>query len=257
VTEPTDEVLTDYRDGIATITINRPEARNAITAGVAAAIAAAIDTLETRSDLAVGVITGAGGTFCAGMDLKAFTRGESPSIPGRGFGGLTESPPSKPLIAAVEGWALAGGCELALSADIIVAARTAKFGIPEVKRGLVAAAGGLLRLPKALPYPIAMRLALTGDPIGAEEAERFGLVSLLADEGRALSEAHRVAAAIAANGPLAVRATKRIVAEAADWTDAAAFDAQRAIAAPVFSSSDAREGALAFAEKRAPRWRGE
>src|SRR5262245_58552255 len=135
------------------------------------------------------------------MDLKAFTRGESPSIPGRGFGGLTESPPSKPLIAAVEGWALAGGCELALSADIIVAARTAKFGLPEVKRGLIAAAGGLLRLPKALSYPVAMRLALTGDPIGAEEADRFGLVSLLTEHGQALSAARRIAAVVAANGP--------------------------------------------------------
>jgi enoyl-CoA hydratase len=257
MTDPAHEVLTEYRDGIATITINRPDARNAITAGVAAAIAAAIDTLEQRHELAVGILTGAGGTFCAGMDLKAFRRGESPSIPGRGFGGLTESPPSKPLIAAVEGWALAGGCELALSADIIVAARTAKFGLPEVKRGLVAAAGGLLRLPKALPYPVAMRLALTGDPIDAEEADRFGLVSLLADHGEALAAARGVAAVIAANGPLAVRATKRIIADTAAWTDASAFEAQRAIAAPVFSSSDAQEGALAFVEKRAPRWRGE
>ncbi|WP_328600738.1 crotonase/enoyl-CoA hydratase family protein [Actinomadura physcomitrii] len=251
------EVLTEYSDGIALITINRPRAKNAVNAATAAAIAAAVDTLEERSDLAVGIITGAGGTFCAGMDLKEFTRGESASIPGRGFGGLTESPPSKPLIAAIEGWALAGGCELALSADLVVAARTARFGLPEVKRGLVAMAGGLLRLPKALPYPVAMRIALTGDPITAEEAQRFGLVSVLSEEGGALAAAKELAATIAANGPLAVRATKRIVSESARWTDADAFETQRAIAQPVMQSADAREGALAFAEKRAPAWRGE
>ncbi|MFE9327551.1 crotonase/enoyl-CoA hydratase family protein [Nocardia sp. NPDC052278] len=250
------DVITEYAEGVAVITINRPHARNAVTAEVAAAIADAVDTLEQRDDLSVGILTGAGGVFCAGMDLKAFARGESPSIPGRGFGGLTESPPTKPLITAIEGWALAGGCELALSADIIVAARTARFGLPEVKRGLVAAAGGLLRLPKALPYPVAMRLALTGDPLDAVEAERFGLVSVLTDEGAALKTARELAATIAANGPLAVRATKRIVSEAAAWTDLAAFETQRAIAGPVMKSADAREGAVAFAEKRAPVWRG-
>lgn len=252
-----DDVLTEYTSGVALITINRPEARNAITAGVAEGIAAAIDELEARPDLAVGILTGAGASFCAGMDLKAFARGESPSIPGRGFAGLTESPPTKPLIAAVEGWALAGGCELALSADVIVAARTARFGLPEVKRGLVAAGGGLLRLPKALPYPVAMRVALTGDPITAEEAAHFGLVSLLAEEGAALSGARDLAATIAANGPLAVRATKRIVAEAAEWTDLEAFEEQRAIASPVLRSTDAMEGARAFAEKRSPVWRNQ
>ncbi|MFE3059506.1 crotonase/enoyl-CoA hydratase family protein [Nocardia sp. NPDC059239] len=257
MTELADEVLTEFANGVALITINRPKAKNAMNAAAAAAIAKAIDTLEERADLSVGIITGAGGVFCAGMDLKAFTRGETPSIPGRGFGGLTESPPTKPLIAAIEGWALAGGCELALSADLVVAARTARFGLPEVKRGLVATAGGLLRLPKALPYPIAMRVALTGEPISAEEAERFGLVSVLCEEGDALSAAMDLAATIAANGPLAVQATKRIVSEAAGWTDIEAFEAQRAIAKPVMKSADAREGALAFAEKRAPVWRGE
>ncbi|QSE90806.1 crotonase/enoyl-CoA hydratase family protein [Rhodococcus pseudokoreensis] len=257
MTELADEVLTEFADGIALITINRPKAKNAMTAAAAAAIADAIDTLEQRADLTVGIITGAGGVFCAGMDLKAFTRGESPSIAGRGFGGLTESPPTKPLIAAIEGWALAGGCELALSADLVVAARTARFGLPEVKRGLVATAGGLLRLPKALPYPVAMRIALTGEPISAEEAERFGLVSILCEEGEALSAAKDLAATIAANGPLAVRATKQIVSEAAGWTDADAFESQRAIARPAMKSADAREGALAFAEKRSPVWRGE
>lgn len=251
------EVLTDFADGVVVITINRPHARNAVTAAVAASIARAVDELERRDDLAVGILTGAGGVFSAGMDLKAFARGESPSIPGRGFGGLTEAPPTKPLIAAVEGWALAGGFELVLSADIVVAASTARFGLPEVKRGLVAASGGLLRLPKVLPYPVAMRIALTGDPITAEEAARFGLVSMLTDHGAALSAARDLAATIVANSPLAVQATKRIVSEAASWTDLEAYAAQRAIADPVINSADAQEGALAFAEKRAPVWRGE
>jgi enoyl-CoA hydratase len=253
----TDEVLTDFADGIALITINRPAARNAVNRAVSEAIAAAVDELEARSDLVVGILTGAGGTFCAGMDLKAFARGEVTSVPGRGFAGLTESPPAKPLIAAVEGWALAGGCELALSADMIVAARTARFGLPEVRRGLVAAAGGLLRLPKALPYPVAMRVALTGDPITAEEAFSHGLVTELTEEGGALAAARELGLRIAANAPLAVRATKRIVSAAAGWTDEQAWTRMREIAAPVLASRDAREGATAFAEKRAPVWRAE
>ncbi|KMS82404.1 crotonase/enoyl-CoA hydratase family protein [Prauserella rugosa] len=252
----TDSVLTEFADGVALITINRPEARNAVDRSVAEGIAAAIDEFEARADLTIAILTGTEGTFCAGMDLKAFTRGETPSIPGRGFGGLTEKPPTKPLIAAVEGWALAGGCELALSADLIVAASDAKFGLPEVKRGLVAAAGGLLRLPKALPYQLAMQVALTGDPLTAEMAHQHGLVNTLTDPGRALDEARALATRIAANGPLAVRATKQIVSGAVDWTDAEAFTRQSDIAAPVFDSADAQEGARAFAEKRAPVWRG-
>jgi len=250
-------VLTEFSDGIAVITINRPESRNAVDLGVAEGIAAAIDEFETRNDLTVAILTGAGGTFCAGMDLKAFTRGERPSLPGRGFGGLTERPPTKPLIAAVEGWALAGGCELALTADLIVAARDAKFGLPEVKRGLVAAAGGLLRLPKILPYQLAMHVALTGEPLTAETAHAHGLVTMLAEPGQALATARELAATIAANGPLAVRATKQIIAMAIDYTSADAFAAQQNLAAPVFTSADAQEGARAFAEKRPPVWKGE
>ncbi|GAA4883225.1 crotonase/enoyl-CoA hydratase family protein [Saccharopolyspora cebuensis] len=250
-------VLTEIGDGVAVITINRPEARNAVDLSVAEGLAAAVDELESRSDAVIGVITGAGGTFCAGMDLKAFTRGERPSVPGRGFGGITERPPSKPLIAAVEGWALAGGCELALACDLVVASREAKFGIPEVKRGLVAGAGGLLRLPKTLPYQLAMELALTGDPLSAEAAHEHGLVNSLTEPGEALQGARALAARIAVNGPLAVRATKQIVAGAVSWTDAEAFRWQQEIMAPVMTSADAQEGARAFAEKRAPVWRGE
>jgi enoyl-CoA hydratase len=250
-------VLTEFGDGVAIITINRPEARNAVDLEVAEGIAAAIDEFETRNDLAVAILTGAGGTFCAGMDLKAFARGELPSLPGRGFGGLTERSPTKPLIAAVEGWALAGGCELALAADLIVAARDAKFGLPEVKRGLVAAAGGLLRLPKILPYQLAMQVALTGEPLTAETAHAHGLVNILSEPGQALAMARELAATIAANGPLAVRATKQIIAMAIDYPSTDAFAAQRKFTEPVFVSADAQEGARAFAEKRSPVWRGE
>ncbi|MFJ6263385.1 crotonase/enoyl-CoA hydratase family protein [Rhodococcus erythropolis] len=249
-------VLTDFSDGVAIFTLNRPEAKNAVNLEVSQALAAAVDEFEARSDMTIGILTGSGGTFCAGMDLKAFARGERPSIPGRGFGGITERPPTKPLIAAVEGWALAGGCELALSTDLIVASRGAKFGLPEVKRGLVAAAGGLLRLPRILPYQLAMEIAITGEPFTAERAYQYGLVNRIAEPGEALVIARELATRVAANGPLAVRATKQIVSMAANYTDPDSFIAQRQFIDPVFSSSDAKEGALAFAEKRAPVWTG-
>ncbi|MQY26028.1 crotonase/enoyl-CoA hydratase family protein [Nocardia aurantia] len=252
----TDSVRTEFDGGVAVITIDRPEARNAIDRATAERIAAAVDEIDARSDVTVAILTGAGGTFCAGMDLKAFVRGENPIVRGRGFGGLTEAPPAKPLIAAVEGWALAGGFELVLSADLVVASRTAKFGIPEVKRGLVAAAGGLLRLPKTLPYQLAMEIALTGDDLSAEVAHRHGVINVLTEPGAALDGARQLAARIAANAPLAVRATKRIVASAADWAAAEGFRAQREAVKDVMTSEDAREGAVAFAEKRPPVWRG-
>ncbi|UEA60170.1 crotonase/enoyl-CoA hydratase family protein [Gordonia otitidis] len=249
-------VHTEFADGIAVVTIDRPDARNAVDQEVAQQLAAAMDEFERRDDITIGILTGAGETFCAGMDLKAFTRGELPSVPGRGFGGIASAPPSKPLIAAVEGWALAGGCELALSADLIVAAEDAKFGLPEVKRGLAAAAGGLLRLPKILPYQLAMEIALTGDPITAVRAHEFGLVNTLAPSDGALDAARELAGRIAANGPLAVRATKQVVSMAIRYTDPELFAAQRGILDPVFASDDAQEGARAFAEKRAPTWTG-
>jgi enoyl-CoA hydratase len=253
----TKSVLTEFDDGIAIITINRPYARNAIDRATAMGIAAAIDELESRPDLTVGILTGAGETFCAGMDLKAFVRGENPAVRGRGFGGVTEQPPVKPLIAAVEGWALAGGFELVLSADLVVASRVAKFGIPEVKRGLVAAAGGLLRLPKTLPYQLAMEIALTGDDLTAEVAHRHGVVNVLTEPGEALNGAKALARRIAINAPLAVRATKEIMSWAVRWTDQEAFTAQAGMVKQVFDSDDAQEGARAFAEKRAPVWRGQ
>ena len=252
-----DEVLVDVDDGVAVITINRPEARNAVNEAVARGIAAAIDELDPRRDVSALVLTGAGGTFCAGMDLKGFLAGENSMAGGRGFGGITQRPPATPVVAAVEGYALAGGFEIALACDLIVASEEATFGLPEVTRGLVAGAGGLLRLPRQIPYHIALEIALTGDRFPAARLHAAGLVNRLVPPGEALAEARELAGRIGRNAPLALAATKRIVTESADWPQAEAFDRQGEIAGPVFTSADAIEGAAAFAEKRPPVWRGE
>ncbi|MCR0981079.1 crotonase/enoyl-CoA hydratase family protein [Roseomonas populi] len=251
-----DEVLVEHEDGIAVITINRPGQRNAINRAVSLGVCAAVDELDARDELRVGILTGAGGTFCAGMDLKAFLRGEVARIEGRGLLGICMTPPRKPLIAAVEGYALAGGFEAVLACDLLVAARDARFGLPEAKRGLAAAGGGLLRLPRLVPPRIAMELALTGDTIGAERLERYGLVNVLAEPGAALEEALRLARRIIDNGPLSVAASKRVLVEQADWPTGGMFERQAAITDPLLASEDAREGAAAFAERRAPRWQG-
>jgi enoyl-CoA hydratase len=248
-------VLTRVQDGVLVITINRPEVRNAINTATAEGIAAAIDELESRDDLVAGVITGAGSSFCAGMDLKAFLAGERPSVPVRGFAGIVEKPPEKPMVAAVEGHAIAGGFEIALACDVIVAAENALFGLPEVRRGLVAGGGGLMRLPTRVPYGLAVEWALTGAFVPAVRAAEVGLVNRLTAPGEALTSALELAVTIAANGPLAVRATKRILVESRDWPSSEAFDRQREISEPVRASEEAREGARAFAEKRAPQWR--
>jgi enoyl-CoA hydratase len=249
-------VLVERRDGVQIISINRPEARNALNAEAAHLIAAAADELDADNRLRVGVLTGAGGTFCAGMDLKAFLRGEKPSVEGRGFGGITKAPPRKPLIAAVEGHAVAGGFELLLACDMVVAAETSKLGVPEVKRSLVAGGGAAMLLPRRIPVAAAMELLLTGNPVSAERALALGLVNRVTPHGSALHGALELAAEIAANGPLAVAATKAIAREQADWTWAEGWDRQERIYAPVFASQDAREGATAFAEKRPPVWQG-
>jgi enoyl-CoA hydratase len=251
-----DAVLVETRDNVLVITISRPEARNAVNGEVAQGVAAALDRLDAEPGLAVGILTGGGGTFSSGMDLKGFLRGETPVVEGRGLAGLTQAPPRTPLIAAVEGWALAGGFEMVLACDLVVAARDAKFGLPEVKRSLVAGGGGLIRLPRRLPYHLAMELALTGDPLGAEAAHGAGLVNRLTEPGGALDGALELAATVAANGPLALTATKEIVRRSLDWTEDEAWKQQNDIMVPVFGSEDAREGAAAFAEKRPPRWQG-
>ena len=250
------EVLVEHEDGMVIITINRPQARNAVNRAVSYGVCAAIDELDARDDLRVGILTGAGGTFCSGMDLKAFLRGEVTRVEGRGILGIALTPPRKPLIAAVEGYALAGGFEAMLACDLTVAARNAQFGLPEVKRGLAAAAGGLLRLPRLIPPRIAMELALTGDMMSAERAAQYGLVNVLTEPGQALEEAKRLAARIIANAPLSVAASKRVMVEQRDWPLAEMFSRQQEITGPVLQSADAREGAAAFAEKRKPNWKG-
>jgi enoyl-CoA hydratase len=250
-------VFSTVEDGVAVLTINRPEARNAINGEVARALAAAADEMDGRKDVAVIILTGAGGNFSAGMDLKGFLTGDLPVVPGRGFGGLVEQPPVKPVIAAVEGYALAGGFELALACDLIVASEEAKFGLPEVTRGLAAAAGGLLRLPRRIPYHLAMEIALTGGHFAAPVLREAGLINSLVPAGEALEGARALAARVAKNAPLALAASKRVIVESADWSSGEAFARQGEITAPVFTSADAREGALAFAERRAPEWKGE
>jgi len=249
-------VLTERRGRILLITLNRPDARNAVNAALAQGVAAALDELDGDVDLAVGVLTGAGSGFCAGMDLKAFMRGESAWVDGRGFAGIVQGPPRKPLIAAIEGFAVAGGLEVALACDLIVATGGAKLGIPEVKRSLVAAGGALLRLPRRIPYHAAMELALTGDTITAERGYELGFVNRVVERGDAVDTALALAAAIELNAPLALAASKRIIMESPDWSREEEFDRQAEIAGPVFTSEDAREGATAFTEKRDPVWKG-
>jgi enoyl-CoA hydratase len=249
-------VLVERRGFTQVITINRPEVKNALDGATARALAAAADELDADEQLRVGVLTGAGGTFCAGMDLKAWQRGDKPNIEGRGFGGITITAPRKPLIAAVEGWALAGGFELMLACDLVVAGEGSKFGVPEVKRALVAGGGAALLLPRRIPFAAAMELLLTGETITAERAAELGLVGRLVPDGGALEGALRLAEVIAANGPLAVAVTKQIARAQADWTVTEGWQRQAELYKQVFESADAREGAAAFAEKRAPVWRG-
>lgn len=249
-------VLFEEADGVATITLNRPEVRNAVDASMAGALAEIVDHLDGRSDLRAAILTGVGGSFCSGMDLKAFIRGEKSSIPGRGFAGFTARPPAIPVIAAVEGAAVAGGCELVLACDLVVAAESARFGVPEVKRGLVAVGGALLKLPSRIPYQIAMEWILTGDMVGARRAYEVGLVNVVAPDGGALVAARLLAERVAANGPLALRASKQIVVSSSSWSHDEAYERQIEIAGPVAESADAQEGARAFAEKRNPVWSG-
>jgi enoyl-CoA hydratase len=253
VTE-SNELTVERRDRVMVMTMDRPQARNAMSLTMARQIAVALDELDDSPELSVGVITGAGGTFCSGMDLKGFARGEIPVIDGRGFAGLVKRPPTKPLIAAVEGYALAGGFEIVLSCDLVVASSAATFGLPEVKRGLTAAAGGLLRLQHRIPYHLAMELVLTGRMWPATEAAEAHLISRLAQPGEALDTALALAEEVAANAPLALAASKQVLVRSVDWPLAEKFERQEEYVDPIRKSADAREGALSFAEKRPPHW---
>jgi enoyl-CoA hydratase len=250
-----DRILTERRGHVLVVTINRPQARNAFDGESARALEAAADRIDAEDDIFVAVITGAGGNFSAGADLKAAARGERAATQRGGFGWFA-TPPKKPVIAAVEGYAVGGGFELCLACDLIVAARTAKFGLPEVRHNVVALGGGLFRLPRRMPHHLAMELALTGEFRDAEFMHRWGVVGKVVDEGQALEEAVRWAEALLVNGPTALAASKQIMRHSADWTDAEAWRAQMAFAQPALDSEDRREGLTAFAEKRKPVWKG-
>ncbi len=256
ISEASEVVRTSVDNGVLVITINRPDARNCVNREVAEAIAAALDRLDAENDLRVGVLSGVGRGFCAGMDLKAFARGESPVADDRGFAGITMRSARKPLIAAVEGFALAGGLEIALACDLIVAASDAKFGIPEVRVGLIAGAGGLWRLPRRVGVGRAAMMALTGAPVLGDEAQRIGLVDRVVEPGSALAESVALARQIGANAPLALAATKAILTEGFSQSAEEFWDWQRGHFKTVVTSADAREGAVAFAEKRTPQWQG-
>ena len=249
-------VLIECENQVMVITLNRPHVRNAINREMSLAVGAALDQLDANDDLALAILTGAGGTFSAGMDLKAFLGGEDVRPDGRGLAGICRKSPRKPVIAAVEGWALAGGCEVALACDLIVAAEGAVFGLPEVKRGLIAGDGGLLRLSRRIPSGLAMELALTGDPLTADRAHRCGLVNSLTENGRALDGARELASRVVRNAPLAVAASRDIVKSALDAPEDIGFKRQDRILSTLLGSMDAREGARAFVERRDPVWSG-
>ena len=254
---PSPQVVLQREGSVLIVTINRPQVRNAIDRATSQAVAQAMDQLDSDATLSLGILTGAGGHFCTGMDLKAFLRGERVELPGRGLCGLVQTPPQKPLIAAIEGYALAGGCEIALACDLIVAAESAQFGLPEVKRGLIAGSGGLLRLPQRIPAQIAMELALTGDQMTASQARSWGLVNRLVPDGQALNAALELAQRISTNGPLAVRMAKQVISQSPGWPQPERWQRQNQLLEQVISSADAREGALAFSEKRPPQWSGQ
>jgi enoyl-CoA hydratase len=247
-----DEILTETHGRVRLITLNRPEARNAVNSALGLALVAAIEELDSDDGLTAGVLTGAGRGFSAGMDLKAFASEGPP----KGFNQFLVNGAQKPLIAAVEGFALAGGLEMALSCDLIVAAKGVKLGIPEVNKGLFAAGGGLFRLPQRVPYGVAMEMALTSDPILAEQAHELGLVARLADEGKAAEVALELAERIAQNAPLAVAASKQIIRKTRGLTEEDSWAVQGPLVGKVFTSEDAKEGPRAFAEKRPPKWTG-
>jgi enoyl-CoA hydratase len=258
IIELTEAVTFQQQGHYGVITINRPQARNAVNGAVANGIEAGIDRLEEDDDLWVGIITGVPPVFCAGADLKEINSGNAGALQTKrgGFGGITTREREKPMIAAVDGPALAGGTEITLACDLIVASRSATFGIPEVKRSLVAAAGGLFRLGRKIPLNVAMECALTGDPIPAERAHHFGLVNVLCDDGQALAEATTLADRVCANAPIAVRESRKVVLAGTNADDEVGWRMSMEGMAKAMGSADFSEGLTAFIEKRPPNWTG-
>jgi enoyl-CoA hydratase len=254
----TEAIIHERNGHVAILTINRPEARNAVNAEVAQGLERAIDRIEADGEIRVAVLTGAPPTFCAGADLKEIEAGRRDQLRTArgGFAGVVARARHKPLVAAVEGAALGGGAEICLACDLVVASRAASFAFPETKRGLVAAAGGLFRLPQKIPLNVAVELALTGESLPAEDAHRLGLVSRLAEPGAALDEAMVLARQIAANAPAAVQATRRVMLAAPAEGDGNGWELSEAAMAEVMATDDMKEGVAAFLEKRAPRWSG-
>ena len=248
----------EQRGRVAVLTINRPEARNAVNGDVANGMEAAIDRLEEDPEVWVGIVTGAGPVFCAGADLKAIATGQAGSLQTKrgGFGGIVTRERAKPIIAAVDGPALAGGCEIVLACDLVVASPNARFGLPEVKRSLVAAAGGLFRLPRTLPRAIAYEMIVTGDPIEADRAYHFGMVNELCEAGQAVEAAIALAERVVANAPLAVRESLKIAKTAVDQPDEVGWRMSFEGMASLASTEDFAEGPRAFIEKRPPEWKG-
>jgi enoyl-CoA hydratase len=256
MTTQSPRILTERRGPILIVTINRAEAKNAFDSATSFAMNAAMDLLDQEDELFIGIVTGAGATFSAGADLKELASGIRRERPPRGGFGVFAQPPRKPLIAAVEGYAVGGGFELCLACDLIVAAQTAMFGLPEVRHNVVAIGGALFRLPKRMPYHLAMELALTGEFRGAEFFQRHGIVNRITAEGGALSEALQLAESLLRNGPTALAASKEIMQRSADWTEEEAWREQMTYARRASESEDRKEGLRAFAEKRAPQWKG-
>jgi enoyl-CoA hydratase len=250
-------VETERQGNVAVLRLNRPEAKNAISPEVSAAMAEALDAVEADTSARAVVLASTGDVFSAGADLKVVAQGRGMEIgAGKGgFAGIVTRDFPKPIIAAVQGAALAGGFEIVLSCDLVVAADTARFGIPEVQRGLLAAAGGLIRLPKRVPLALALELAMTGDAISAERAHQLGLVNRVVPRERVLEEAVSLADRIGQNSPIAVRMSRRLVKEAAEVSEADGWALTGKYAVEVFSSGDAIEGSTAFAEKRPPVWK--
>jgi enoyl-CoA hydratase len=251
-----DEVLRERRGHVEILTINRPEARNAINRATAIALGDALDACESDDDVWVVILTGAGDkAFSAGMDLKAFAAGEFP-VTDKGFGGITQRDFPKPLIAAANGAALAGGFEILISCDMVVAADHAKFGIPEASRGLIAGGGGLIRLPKRIPLAVAYEMALTADPIDAARAYELGLVNRVVPGNQVLDQAIALAERIAKNAPLAVRTSKDVMKRSRELSEEECWNLNSDAFGLIGRSADALEGAIAFAEKREPSWQG-